>query len=260
MENIEIISPKYLMDLVKKVHEAIWKEYTSYKDVSFYINKWYIYDDNWNNGWENFSIKNKANGEIDLLSTLHGIDSTTLLKIAVDLGVETPNFIPSVAVFRNEIKSDYQTANATFDKAFKQIETHPDIAIGLANSALESIVKEILKDSRISISYKETDTLYDLTSSLLKEFKLYPKSDLPGEIKTIGSSLLSINKAIEGLRSESTSFHGKTDGDYLVTDSIYTYFIVNSVTTLGLFLNNYYKTKLPKLKEVKEPEDYDLPF
>lgn len=254
------ISPKYLMKLIKEVHEVIWREYNSYKEARLYIEKWHEVKEDWNSYWENFEIVKKASGDIDLLATLHGIDSKIILQIAIDLGVDTPDFIPSIATFRNEIKSDYQTANATFDKAFKQIETHPDIAIGLANSALESIVKEILKDNRISISNKENDTLYDLTSCLLKEFKLFPKSDLPTEIKTIGSSMLAINKAVEGLRSTSTSFHGKTDDDYLINDSIYTYFIVNSVTTIGLFLKTYYKIKFPKIEISSALEDDDLPF
>ena len=250
------------MALVKNIHEAIWKDYPSYKEVRFYIDKWHQEDENWNNGWENFSIKLKDSGEIDLTKTLHGIDGDTLLKIAVDIGVETPDFVPSVATFRNEIKADYQTASATFEKAFKQIETHPDIAIGLANSALESIIKEILKDDRISTVCKDNDTLYDLTSALLKEFKMFPKSDMPMEIKTIGSSMLAINHAIEGLRSTSTAFHGKTDGDYLIDDPIYTYFIVNSVSTVGLFLKTYFNRKFPKPSSrlSKVGEDDDLPF
>jgi len=56
--------------------------------------------------------------------------------------LETPDFIPCIPTFRNEIKSDYKTASATFEKAFRQIEEHPDIAIGLANSSLESIIKK----------------------------------------------------------------------------------------------------------------------
>jgi len=256
---IDVISPKYLMKITKEIHDMIWKEFTSYKEVKLYIEKWHKIEDDWNNHWENFNVKTKGNGEIDLLATLHEIDGNTILQIAVDLGVETPDFIPSVATFRNEIKSDYQTASATFEKAFKQIETHPDIAVGLANSALESIIKEILKDERLSMTCKDSDTLYDLTSNLLKEFKLFPKSDLPLEIKTIGSSVLAINQAIEGLRSTSTTFHGKTDGDYLLDDPIYTYFIVNSVTTVGLFLNTYYKRKFPKIKAETITED-DLPF
>ncbi|MBV8391177.1 MAG: abortive infection family protein [Mucilaginibacter sp.] len=253
------ISPKYLMKLIKEIHDTIWREYTSYKEVKLYIDKWHVVEDDWNNHWENFQIKVKNNSDIDLLNTLHGIDGTTLLQMAVDLGVETPDFIPSLATFRNEIKSNYKTASSTFEKALKQIETHPDIAIGLANSALESIVKEILKDERLSSVHKDGDTLFDLTSNLLKAFKMFPKSDLPKEIKTIGSSLLAINQQIEGLRSTSTTFHGKTDGDYLIDDPVYTYFIVNSVTTIGKFLDSYYKIKFPQ-ETVKDSFEDELPF
>ena len=173
------------MKLAKDVHEAIWAEYKSYKEVRLYINKWYIVEQDWNNYWENFTIQKKENGEIDLLATLHNIDGATLLKIAIDLGVETPDFIPSIPTFRNAIKSDYKIASATFEKAFKQIEEHPDIAIGLVNSALESIIKEILKDERINSKIKGTETLYSLTSEILKAFQLFPNSEMPTEIKTI---------------------------------------------------------------------------
>lgn len=43
-----------------------------------------------------------------------------------------------------------------------------------------------------------------------------------------------------------TDFHGKTEGDYLIKDTVYTYFIVNAVATVGLFISSYYKTKYPK--------------
>ena len=80
----------------------------------------------------------------------------------------------------------------------------------------------------------------------------------PKEIKTIGSSLLAINQTIEKLRSEKTNFHGKTNEDYLINDTIYTYFIINTVATVGLFLNSYYKTKFPVPTPVIE--DDRLPF
>jgi hypothetical protein len=102
------------------------------------------------------------------------------------------------------------------------------------------------------------ETLYRLTSIILKEFNL-TNEDNPKEIKTIGNSLLTMNQAIEKLRSEKTNFHGKTNDDYLINDSIYTYFVINSVTTVGLFLNSYYKTKFPKPKPIVDM-DYDLPF
>ena len=257
----DLVSPKYQMQLVNSVEKAIWDEYKSYKQVRLYINKWHKnnYDPNGfnNDYWENFAIVEKPNKEIDLTSTLHNFTGTDLLKIAIDLGVDTPDFIPSIPTFKNELKSEYKTAYDTFNKAFKQIETDPSIAVGLANSALESIIKEILKDDRLSSKINGGETLYKLTSIILKEFNI-TNDEHPKEIKTIGSSLLAINQSIEKLRSEKTDFHGKTNDDYLITDTIYTYFIVNAVTTVGLFLNSYYKTKYPK--PIAVVEDDGLPF
>jgi len=254
----ELISPKYQMKLVKSVHDTIWAEYKTYREVSLYVDKWHEVDE-WNNHWENFQIIQKESGDIDLLRTLHSMNGSDLLKMAIDMGVDTPDFIPSIPTFKNELKSDFKTAYDTFTKAFKQIESDPSLAIGLANSALESIVKEILKDDRIKSKTKGTETLYKLTSIIIKEFNFLDNNH-PVEIKTIGSSLLSISQSIEKLRSEKTDFHGKTEEDYLITDSIYTYFVVNAVTTVGLFLQSYFKTKLPKpAKEVEEEHD-DLPF
>ena len=191
--------------------------------------------------------------------TLHNIDGTTLLRIAIDIGIETPDFIPSLPTFRNEIKLDYKRASATFEKAFKQIETHPDIAVGLANSALESIIKEILKDDRIKSQIKKNETLYDLTKEVLRIFNMFPDANMPGEIKTIGSSLMAINQSIEKIRSEKTNVHGKTGEDYIIEDALYTYFVVNSVATVGLFLNSYFKHKFPK-HIIEQETDDGLPF
>lgn len=252
----ELISPKYQMKLIKSVHDAIWDEYKSYKEVKLYIKKWQYEEGDYRDSWLNFEIAFKENKEIDLLETLHNMRGGDLLKIAIDLGVDTPDFIPSIPTFKNELKSYYKTAYDTFTKAHRQIDTDPSTAIGLANSALESIIKEILKDDRIRSKVTGSETLYRLTSIILKEFNL-TDGDHPKEIKTIANSLLSINQAIEKLRSEKTNFHGKTKDDYLINDTIYTYFIVNAVTTVGLFLNSYYKTKFPK--PVVDVQD-DLPF
>ena len=145
-------------------------------------------------------------------------------------------------------------------KAFKQIETDPDVAIGLANSALESILKEILKDERLEISIKGSETLYDLTKKLVKKFNFLDEEH-PVEVKTIGSSLLAVCQAIENLRCNSTNFHGKTADDYLIDDTLYAYFIVNSVSTVGLYINSYYKELYPVQEnlETANLED-DLPF
>ena len=254
----EHISPKYLMKLINEVEQAVWSEFSSYKNVAYYITKWHRTDDF---NWENFHIATKQNGDIDLQRTLHGMDGEILLKIAIDVGVETPNFIPSVPVFKNDLKAQHQTAFESFEKALKQIEEHPDLAIGLANSTLESILKEILQDPRIGVIYDKTKTLYSLTVDVLKAFQMYPSHSLPKEIKAIGSSLLNVNQNIEALRSEKTIFHGKTSADYVVNDSLYSYFVINAISTVGLFLNSFYKYRFSILSATQAtPIDDDLPF
>ncbi|MXV52591.1 hypothetical protein GS399_16580 [Pedobacter sp. HMF7647] len=265
----ELISPKYQMRLVEEVENALWNMFdtSKYYNVEKYIEKWQVFENRYSDtgyhyGWSpQFEIKKqKNNSGIDLKSTLHSLDGDTLLKIAIDLGVDTPDFIPSIPTFKNVLKSDFKTAYDTFNKAYKQIETDPSTAVGLANSALESIIKEILKDDRIASKINGGETLYKLSSIILKEFNLTDDQH-PKEIKTIGNSLLVINQSIEKLRSEKTNFHGKTDDDYLLNDTIYTYFIINTVTTVGLFINSYYRTKYPK--KVAEQNDLavdDLPF
>jgi len=231
-------------------------------NVRFYIDKWHVVNDHFNDYWENFKIVTQQDSDkIELVKTLHGIDGETLLKIAIDLGLETPDFIPSIPTFRNEIKSSYLTASATFEKAFKDLESHPEISIGLANSALESIIKHILVEFKPK-DYSEKDTLYNQTQCLLKAFTLYPNSDLPAEIRDIGSGLLKVNQAIEKLRSEKTTLHGKTSEEYVVSEPLYAYFVVNSVATIGLFLKSFYEKKYPKIKQLSEFDDFDsdIPF
>ena len=174
--------------------------------------------------------------------------------------METPDYIPSIPVFKNELKSSYETASQTFEKAFKNVEEDPSLAVGLANSALESIIKEILKDDRIDVEWNEKDTLSNLIKSICKAFKLTTDSEMPNEIKTISSSLLNACKAIDDLRSDKTIFHGKMDSNYVLTEPLYAYFIVNAVSTVGLFLLNFYKLRFPQIvKPVIEDID-DLPF
>lgn len=232
------------MKLIPEVEDALLNTFKSYEQVEVYLYKWYKVIQNSD---KEFRIINGYNSNtIDLTATLHRMDKEILLKIAIELGVETPDFIPSIPTFRNEIKVDYISASAVFENAFKKVESEPNFAIGLANSALESIIKEILKDERISSKIEMNKTLYDLASEILKVFHLFPNSDMLDEIKRIGSSLLNISKQIEKLRSDKTDFHGKRSIDYKIEDPIYAYFVVNCVTTVGLFLNSYFKKEFPK--------------
>lgn len=253
------MSPRYHINLIKQVNDAIFNEFGSYENVEFYMQKWQYDIDAFR---KNFFIFHKGENSttIDLRRTLNELDGETLIKIAIDMGIETPDFIPSIPIFRNEIKAEYPSASAMFEQAYKKIDSEPDTAIGLANSAFESIIKEILKDERIHIENKKGDTLYKLATDLLKIFKMFPDSDMPDEIKAIGSGLLKSCQAIENLRSDKTNFHGHISDDYIVKDELYVYMVINAICTIGKFLNSFYKLKYPPIEIISQEEIIDLPF
>ena len=254
------ISPRYLMSIVQNINDRLFELYKGYDDVTNYLEKWHIvYDCYGDNENFYFYYKDEERKKLDVKKTLHNIDGETLLKIAIDLGVETLDYIPCIPVFKNELKSSYETASQTFEKAFKNVEEDPSLAIGLANSALESIIKEILKDDRINVVWDEKNTLYSLIKSITKAFKLTTEVGMPDEIKTISTSLVGACKAIEDLRSGKTIFHGKMDTNYLISEPLYSYLVVNAVSTVGLFLLNFYKKKYPPIFHPTIDVD-DLPF
>lgn len=261
------ISPVYRMELLEQVEGAIWTKYNSYKKVEQYIQLNQVEIDRW--GTTDFEIEyfteGNNEGRINLSGTLLSIAyemPDKLLKMAIDLGIETPDFIPSIPTFRNKLKADYKNASISFEKSFQNIEKDPAESVGHANSVLESIIKEILSDDRFSHIQSSNATSGKLVNQILKEFQLNPGSpDLPEEMKAIGSSLTSISKAIEDLRSDKTLSHGQPADKYLIDQPLYAYFVVNACATIGLFLIDFYETKFPRSpKGFPEISDEDLPF
>lgn len=254
------VSPKYMIGLIQKIDTAIWSEYDSYKNVEAYIERWYE-DDGRFGDWRNFDIvRREDNDNIDLYGTLSGIkDDELLFKIAVDLGIEIPDLVYSIPEIKGILSSDYHTAAATFENALKKVIEEPNTSICAANSALESIIKHICEDPSIQ-SCDQKDTLYRLTQHILKEFQYYPDGKLNDNIRNIGSALLTIAQSVEAIRSgHSDTSHGKIADDYIIDDDLYAKFVLNAVTTVGLFLLNYYEKKYKP--EQSQPTDYDdIPF
>src|SRR5260221_11401890 len=95
------ISPKYLMRLVGNVAQAL-RDTCSEESIRHYIDKWH--QDDHNGNWENFYVISDNNGKFDLSATLHKMNGEILLQVAIDMGVETPDFIPSIPIFKNDLK------------------------------------------------------------------------------------------------------------------------------------------------------------
>lgn len=255
------IAPSYLMDLIDKIKERIWEKYKSYKKAYSYVKK--FQEEYWNGNFLNgvsFDIELNSDGKINLEDTLHNIkDGDTLIKMAIDLEIETPDFIPAFPTFKNIIKEN-KNLKHIFDVAFKNLEEDPSLSIANSNSALESLLKGILK--KHSDSYKESDTLKELTEKVLKLFGQYPNSGQDQDIRNIGSGLIKVTSSIESLRSNKTTSHGKTEEDYFIKDSLYSYFIINTIATVGLYIDSFYKRKFKEyIKKEKDEIDYsDIPF
>lgn len=261
-----MLSPSYMMDLIDNISETLFKKYKSYKKVEQYIKLWQKIIDYEPCGYYdsepvyNFEIIYKEDSvkNIDVINTLSFMKEELIIQIAIDLKIEVAGVIYSIAKIEGFDKPDYKQARTIFDDAIKNVYEKPDEAIGFANSALESIIKHILEQGKIQIEYNPKDTLYVLTQKILKGLDYYPNKDIMLEIKTIGSSILSISKAIESLRSEKTMFHGKDSSQYIIDDPLYASFIVNCVASLGNFLITYYEKKF--LSVVKEEKKISVSY
>lgn len=236
------------MELVSKVYKKLYELFKD--DVNLYIKKWHKEE---KNGQENFHIftQNQFGQKyIDLKKTLGRMPCELLIKMAIEIGIDTPNFIPAIPIYRNELKANYTNARQIFESALKKVESEPDVAVGLANSALESVIKEILTDDRFSGCCNEKDTLSKQIENICKAFNIEPNNTIPKEIRDIASGLMKVSKSIEDIRSTKSSFHGKTNNDYIISESNMAYFIVNATTTVGLFLLSYYKENFPKQQDL----------
>ncbi len=154
--------------------------------------------------------------------------------------------------------TDYKDVNLIFEEAFKKVYEDPSHSIALANSALETVIKKICQDKRITqIGGKKS--LYKLTQHILKVFKYFPNQTEDDYIRNIGSSILNITKNIEDLRSNCTKeAHGRLQEDYIIDDPLYAQLFVNTSATLGLFLLNFYEKKFSL--HIEEVSYDDVPF
>ena len=130
--------------LKEQVENALWNLFTKskYRQVEEYIGRWYESDDF---NYENFSICRKDN-HIDLGRTLACMPNDILIKVAADIGVETPGLLPCIPVMKNVLNQNNTNAYANFERAVKSVYDHPDQSVALAASTLEGIFKTILQN------------------------------------------------------------------------------------------------------------------
>lgn len=266
------ISPSQRMDLYTRITEILFAKYKSYENVALYLEHIFPKTYEYNEEFPDFVYKYRKDGNqervIDTEKSLAKLSDEILLQIAVDLGIEVPNILytlPIIHSIKPNKRFDYHVAYEAFEKAIGSVFKEPERAVQLANTTLETIIKCILEQEILKIpDYNKNDTLYDLTCKILKAFDVFPNNDLHVEIKKISSSLLNIAKSLEALRSDKTLVHGKGIKDILFDDPYSASFLVNTISTVGLFFITVYE-KCYKNNEVWNEkhcsiEDDDIPF
>lgn len=255
-----MISPTSMLDIIERIEKTLWSKFETgkYKNVRRYLSRWLeeYRDDRGNYYGSNFQIITQQDSDnIDLTATLDRMNDELIFKIAVDLNIEIPGLIYSVAEIKGVLSQKYEDIGLTFQKAHEKIYSDPSTAIIMANSALERIIKKICADETID-SCNSKDTLYKLAGHILKQFNFFPDKGLNTNVRNIGSGLLSASQAIEAIRSNNTEAHGTEDE--IITDPLYAMLVVNSVATVGLFLLNYYEKHYQPVSDNKDEDD--IPF
>ena len=222
--------------IIELIGTKIWQEFETYEKVLIYFNGWSIND-------ENFTIYFNKNEKIDVKATLNNMNDDLLFKIAFDMEIQIPGIIYAVPeVIKICLENNFQTASIALEDACKKAYEDPDFACVKANFALETIIKEILKNKKAE--YKEKDSLYNLARTILKEFKFSEiEARKVEQIRNLGRGLITACQAIADIRSQYTTVHGKISGDYLIDDPLYSHLLINSAATVGLFLLNFYERK-----------------
>ena len=249
-----------MLDIIWRIEKTLWDKFETqkYQNVKRYISRWHEteYDYQGNYCGSNFEIiTQKDTDNVNLAATLDTMGDELLFQIAVDLNIEIPGLIYSVAEIKGVLSQKYEDVARTFEKAHEKIYSDPSTSIIMANSALERIIKKICSNGTIE-GCNPKDTLYKLTSHILKQFNFFPDKSLNTDIRNIGSGLLTASQAIENIRSNNTEAHGSEDET--ISDPLYAMLVVNTVSTIGLFLLNFYE------KHYKPESDFnfdeEIPF
>ena len=239
-----------------KLGQKIWEKYTSYRNVKLFLVS-AVVEGGWNEP-DSFQVfyQDKEQNKVDVEKTVLYMSPYETVKMAIDLGIDTPGFLPAIPKFKNILKDENQTAFQNFERAVKNVYENPDQAVSLAASTLEGAIKTILSDESFTMPKGKNPSLTKLVSTIVKEFGFDDKTKCPQELITIARQLRGLGQAIDDLRSDKSTAHGKKHDEYVVDEPLWAGFIVNTSATLGLFLWEYYEKKY---KPAKQEETLNAP-
>lgn len=237
-DDYESISPLYMQKLKNRVEGALWNLFdeSKYRQVEEYIRRWHEDDGNF---WENFCVYRKDD-HIDLSHTLAEMPNDILVRLAADIGVETPGMLPCIPVMKNILSQNNTNAYMNFERAVSNVYDHPDQSVALAASSLEGVIKTICQGIDFESPIKNL-SLSELTNKAVKELIGVCDADTPQEIKTLATQIRGLGNTIDNLRSDKSTAHGKAAGEYVINDELWAETVVNATATLGILLWRLYE-------------------
>ena len=130
MPSFQAISPRFMVNLKRKVIDKIKEEFPYEADFQAdFLDRFGL-----KACWGRYQ-------DLNLILSLSKAEDNILFQMAVDLGLEVPGLIYSVAEIRDILGTGYTKAHSMFENAYKKVMDEPSQSVSLAYSALESILK-----------------------------------------------------------------------------------------------------------------------
>lgn len=179
-----------------------------------------------------------------VMSLLKSKTDALLIKIALDLGLGVQNrSLEVVEGFSNLLESNQlYSVTDDFNRAFRNIDHDPEIAITSASSTLESICKAVC--DFFKEPYPASESMQHLISKTCKLLNLSPDQHADEQIKRILGGLNNVAIGIGVLRTKNSAAHGHGTKKCKLNRR-HSRLVVNSCATIGLFiLETYYEKYL----------------
>ncbi|MBE7648598.1 abortive infection family protein [Tenacibaculum finnmarkense] len=236
------MKPHERFNLITEIALKLQAEYTT-SEINLLLSGYYIKTEEWT------IVPSKRKYVIDLLK--NNATEENINQIAIDLNIsKTKKEIqtPSIIEFSQLLESNQLNSIIDdFNRAYKNIEKDPELAIASASSTLESICKAIC--DFFNEDYPKALHMEPLIKKAFNLLNLSHDQHANQQIKKILGGLNSVATGIGTLRSKNSSAHGhgikKTK-----LNKRHSRLVINSCMTIGIFiLETYYENHL-KLKNI----------
>lgn len=221
------MKPSARLDLLEAIGTELQSRYT-FNEIDAYLAHYEV-------SGVSISVNSKR---IYAKTALESASSQVLSDIAVDLGI----YVDVLHLDARDYLADKGLRHCIddFERASKNIETDPDIAIVSACSTLESICKSII--DALGENYPSDQSISGLYKKVAELMKLSPGTHADADIKRILGGLSNAGSGLGSLRTKFSAAHGK-GALRLRLEPRHARLAVNTCSTVGIFLIETYNAR-----------------